>query len=649
MGRRVKIYKKELDKKMTYSYNFTYRGTYRGTQRNGGKKMKKSLAMLMTLLFVLLGTTAWAQSYTAGVYTAQANGNNGPVTVEVEVSDAEILSVKVTEHAETAGLSDTPIERIPAKIVEGQTLAVDTVSGATNTSNAILKAAEDALAQAGADIEALKAVQEKDETAGETAERHVQALVIGAGGSGLAAAITLQEQGIETLVVDKMANAGGATALTGALINGGCSKQQDKRGVTDDVQTMFMDAMVYGSFQNDARMTWLMVNNTGDSVDWLHDTVGVEFEEAINHFPEHTNDRAFYPKGKQPGYLTGTMEQHYLSNGGELLLETRAQHLLTEDGRVIGASCSTADGTLNIYADVTLLATGGYGASVALRPADQMGTLFYGASASTGDGIIMAEEVGAMTHYMQYLKSYPQGIEKPLDGGNITADGTTFRGNAYISPLASQAVTLNDGAIYVNVEGERCMNENMDFVSIKKVTQKQTDMTVYLVMDQKGYDNWMGMMEVSAGLTPEIVAPWLDADDGKPVFRKGATVEEAAAKAGIDAEKLSATVAHFNEMVASGKDDDFGRAEMSVGLDSDGPIYIVEQRLRMATSLGGLKTSTSFEVYDENEQAIDGLYACGEVIGGVHGDESMPSNCVAWAVTSGRLAAKAAADAVKAK
>lgn len=611
--------------------------------------MKKSLAMLMTLLFVLLGTTAWAQSYTAGVYTAQANGNNGPVTVEVEVSDAEILSVKVTEHAETAGLSDTPIERIPAKIVEGQTLAVDTVSGATNTSNAILKAAEDALAQAGADIEALKAVQEKDETADETAERHVQALVIGAGGSGLAAAITLQEQGIETLVVDKMANAGGATALTGALINGGCSKQQAERGVTDDVQTMFMDAMVYGSFQNDARMTWLMVNNTGDSVDWLHDTVGVEFEEAINHFPEHTNDRAFYPKGKQPGYLTGTMEQHYLSNGGELLLETRAQHLLTEDGRVIGASCSTADGTLNIYADVTLLATGGYGASVALRPADQMGTLFYGASSSTGDGIIMAEEVGAMTHYMQYLKSYPQGIEKPLDGGNITADGTTFRGNAYISPLASQAVTLNDGAIYVNVEGERCMNENMDFVSIKKGTQKQTDMTVYLVMDQKGYDKWMGMMEVSAGLTPEIVAPWLDADDGKPVFRKGATVEEAAAKAGIDAEKLSATVAHFNEMVASGKDDDFGRAEMSVGLDSDGPIYIVEQRLRMATSLGGLKTSTSFEVYDENEQAIDGLYACGEVIGGVHGDESMPSNCVAWAVTSGRLAAKAAADAVKAK
>lgn len=179
--------------------------------------MKKSMAILLTLLLVLFGTTAWAQSYTAGVYTAQANGNNGPVTVEVEVNDSEILNVRVTDHAETAGLSDAPIERIPAEIVEGQTLAVDTVSGATNTSNAILKAAEDALAQAGADIEALKVAKEKTDTACEVTERHVQALVIGAGGSGLAAAITLQEQGVETLVVDKMASAGGATALTGAL------------------------------------------------------------------------------------------------------------------------------------------------------------------------------------------------------------------------------------------------------------------------------------------------------------------------------------------------------------------------------------------------------------------------------------------------
>lgn len=604
--------------------------------------MKKNwLALVLALCMALMGTSALAQAYTAGTYSAQADGNNGPVTVEVTVTDSAIERVDVVSHAETPGISDTPIERIPAKIVEGQTLAVDTVSGATNTSKAILAAAEDALTQAGADIEALKtpAEQAQEKT---VQERKVEALVIGAGGSGMAAATTLLEHGVEVLMIDKMATAGGATSLTGALINGGMSNQQAIRGATDDVVTMFMDAMEYGSYLNDARMTWLYVNNTGAAVDWLHDVVGVEFEEQLNYFPEHTNDRALYPLGKKAGYLTSTLENHYREIGGELLLETRAEHLIVEDGRVVGATCTTPDGMLNIRADVTILATGGYGASVELRPENQKGILFYGAAASTGDGIRMAQEIGAKTHYMQYLKSYPQGITRPLEGGNISEDGTTFKANAYISPLASQAATLNDGAIYVNNQGERCMNENLDFVSIKKATMKQDGMIVYLVMNQKGYDNWLASMTGSTGMTAETVEPWFESDEA-PIFRRGATLEEAAQRAGLPAEALTQTVAHFNEMVAAGVDADFGRTEMSVPLNDDGTWYIIEQNLRMATSLGGLKTSTEFEVYDEQENVIAGLYACGETIGGVHGDESMPSACVAWAITSGRLAGEAAA------
>lgn len=608
--------------------------------------MKKLTLAVLALCLTLSHIPALAQVYTPGTYIGQANGNNGPLTVEVIVSADAIESVQVTAHSETAGICETPIERIPAAIVEGQTLAVDTVSGATNTSVAILSAAEAALTEAGADIEALKLVSSAPKEL-VTEERTVQALVIGAGGSGMAAATTLIEEGVEVLLIDKMASAGGATSLTGALINGGMSNQQALRGATDDAVTMFMDAMAYGSFLNDARMTWLYVNNTGAAVDWLHDTVGVEFEEKLSYFPEHTNDRALYPLGKKAGYLTSTMEQHYRDIGGELLTETRAEHLLVDDGRVIGATCSTPSGTLNIYADVTILATGGYGASVALRPENQKGILFYGAAASTGDGIEMAQEVGAMTHYMQYLKSYPQGITRPVEGGNTTEDGTTFKANAYISPLASQAATLNDGAIYVNQQGERCMNENLDFVSIKKATMKQDGLIVYLVMNQRGYDNWMASMATSAGLAADIVEPWLDATEGAPIFRRGATLAEAAEKAGLPADALTATVTHFNDMVAAGEDTDFGREEMSVALEDDGCWYIIEQNLRMATSLGGLKTSEFFEVYDEQEQVIPGLYACGETIGGVHGDESMPSACVGWAITSGRLAGHAAAEAIK--
>lgn len=607
--------------------------------------MKKWLSVFLALCMVLLCGSAFAQSYTEGVYTAQANGNNGPVTVQVTVSADAIVDVQVTEHGETPNISDPAIERIPAKIVEGQTLAVDTVSGATNTSKAILAAVEDCLTQAGADIEALKVAAESDAEQTVT-ERSTQVLVIGAGGSGMAAAITLKEQGVDVLLIDKMPTTGGATALTGALIDGGMSNQQAIRGATDDAQTMFMDMMVYGSFLNDARMTWLFVNNAGRSVDWLHDTVGVEFEDDLNYFPEHTNDRALYPRGKMPGYLTGTMENHYREIGGELLLETHADHLIVEDGRVVGATCTTPDGILNIRAEATILATGGYGASVALRPDDLTSVLFYGASASMGEGIVMAQEAGAKIHYMQYLKSYPQGIERPLEGGNISEDGKTYKSNALISPLASQAVTLANGAIYVNKAGERCMNENLDFVSIKKATMLQEGKTIYLVMNQKAYDEWFASMAVSQHMTEEMVAPWLDATEGAPVYRRGATLEEVAQKAGIDAAGLSATVAHFNEMVAAGEDTDFGRAEMSVALDDDGCWYIIEQRLRMATSLGGLKTSTSFEVYDEYENVIPGLYACGETVGGVHGDESMPSNMVGWAVTSGHLTGEAVAQAL---
>ncbi len=604
-------------------------------------KHRNLFSGMLALIMLLACLPVSGIAMTAGTYTAAAMGNNGELTVAVTVDDANILDVAVTAHVETPNLSDAALERIPAAIVSGQTLAVDTVTGATNTSKAILAAAEAALSEAGADVAALKVAAEKAEAVHE--ERAVDVLVIGAGGSGMAAAITLMQEGADVLLIDKASQAGGATALTGALCAAGMSKQQAERGATDDVTTIFMDMMKYGAYKNDARLTWLYANNMGHSADWLHDFVGVEFEPVLSYFPEHTNDRALYPLGKQSGYLTSTMEDKYLSMGGELLLDTKAVSLLQENGVVTGAVCETPTGTLTITAKATILATGGYGADEALRPADQVSTLFYGASTSSGDGIKLAQEVGAMTHYMQYLKSYPQGIERPLEGGNL--ENGLYKANALISPLASQAVTLNNGAIYVNKSAERCMNENLDFVSIKKATMAQEGMEVYLVMNQAAYDVWKGMLPA---MTDELTTPWLEQTDAtaRPIYRKGATLAEAAANAGLDGAALQATVDRFNAMVAAGKDDDFDRAEMSVALADDGAWYIVEQRLRMATSLGGLKTSTAFEVYNENEKAIPGLYAVGEVVGGVHGDESMPSCCVGWAITSGHLAGGIVADVV---
>lgn len=605
------------------------------------KHTKRFLSILVVLLLIF----TMSPGVMAEIYNATAQGNNGPIEIEVVIEDGHITAVTVLSHSETAGISDPAIERIPAAIVEEQTLAVDTVSGATNTSVAILSAVEDAAVSAGLDIEALKTPVLKGE--GQVIEREVDILVIGAGGSGMSAAIALKAQGEDVLLIEKAAQPGGATSLTGALTAGGMSQLQADRGASDDVDTIFMDMMRYGDYENDARMTRLFAENMGESADWLHEYVGVEFEESLSFFPEHTNDRALYPKGKQAGYLTSVLAARYADIGGELLTDTCAKSLIFEDGRVQGAECTTVSGdTLVIHAKATLLATGGYGASEALRPEKLESVLFYGSATSTGDGILMAQEVGAMTHYLDYLKCYPQGIEKPLEGGNV--ENGVYKANAYISPLASQAATLNDGAIYVNLAGERCMNENMDFVSIKKKTMAQDGIEVFLLLNQKGFDNWMDSMEVSSPLSREIVSEWLNNDASeRPIFRTGSTLEEVAQRSGVDVQGLVATVEHFNQMVANGVDEDFGRTEMSVALEADGAWYLIEQRLRMATSLGGLKTSTTFEVFDESEIPIPGLWASGEVIGGVHGTESMPSCCVGWAVTSGRLAAQAISESLR--
>ena len=182
-------------------------------QEKEEKNMKKiALALLVCLLLVM--TSAMALAYTEGTYTAQAQGNNGPVTVSVTFSADAITEVAVTEHAETPGLSDRPIEEIPAAIVAHQSLGVDTISGATNTSNAILTAVADCVAQAGGDAEALKAV-EVEAAPVEDIEATYDVVVVGGGGAGLTAAITAAQQGAEVILIEKAGSLGGNTLIAG--------------------------------------------------------------------------------------------------------------------------------------------------------------------------------------------------------------------------------------------------------------------------------------------------------------------------------------------------------------------------------------------------------------------------------------------------
>jgi fumarate reductase flavoprotein subunit len=317
-------------------------------------------------------------------------------------------------------------------------------------------------------------------------------------------------------------------------------------------------------------------------------------------------------------------------SGAKVLLNTRASELLTdENGAVTGVIAADDTTTYTINAGAVLLATGGYGYNKDLLTEEMQSALYYGPVSSTGDGVIMAtaEGIDADTRLMEYGKRYPNGIE--------VSEGiakSTINGNIPAWKMS---------AILVNAEGERVVNEKASNRTILETELQQTGSELYLVMDQETFDVWSEKVGYD-------VTDYLEANGTTtPVFAHGETIEEAAAAAGIDGEALAATVERYNGFVENGEDEDFGRsAEYMTMPIGDGPYYIIEQKPRFATTMGGLVINTDLQVMNKSGEVIEGLYAAGEVVGGVMGDDSPSGANNGWAVTSGKLSAESIAAAL---
>ena len=247
----------------------------------------------------------------------------------------------------------------------------------------------------------------------------------------------------------------------------------------------------------------------------------------------------------------------------------------------------------------------------------------------------MAEAVGATLRNMPWGKRYPNGVEvapgvaKSIIQGNYRA--------------------WQRSGILVNNEGVRVVNEKASNHNILTVLEKQKGGLLYLVMDES---TWQGFREGvhTLGITDEDLEKWL-ALNGKstPIFAKGATLEEAAAAAGIDGRNLVKTVERYNAFVAAGKDEDFGRPTnfMKAEISTKGPYYIVEQKPRFATTMGSVVVNERLQVLDSKAKPIPGLYAAGEIINAVHGDDSSPGMNVAWGFTSGKVVAESILEDLK--
>ena len=610
--------------------------------------MKRTLSLLLAFVMVLglaacggntaQETTAAATAaseeagiYTPGTYTGTAAGKNGDVKVEVTFSANAIDSVKVVEHSETAGISDGAIENIPAAIVENQSLAVDTVSGATITSDAILKAVADAVAQAGGDVEALKNAAAP---AGEKEAKELSAdvIVVGGGGAGMAAATRLAQLGKSVILVEKSGFLGGAISVSGGnqVVMG--SQLQIDNGVADDsVESMVADFEANGANKNNKEILTLFAENVGATTDWLVASCGITFEEGLHQLGEYSHNRELAYTGGGAGFAEA-MRKAVEEAGVQVLLNTKAESLIADNGTVTGVKAASSDADYTLTAGDVVLATGGYGANKDMLTDEMKSALYNGPASSTGEGIQMAQAVGAQTANMEYGKRYPNGIE--------VSEGMAK------STIAGNIVGWTMSAILVNKDGNRVVNEKASNRTILEEELKQEGGELYLLLDAETFEAWKAKL-APAGISDADIEKYLEANGTTtPVFAHGETLEEAAAAAGINADNLKATVEKYNGFVAKGSDDDFGRAATyltkAIG---EGPYYIVEQKPRFATTMGGLVINTSMQVLNEAGEPISGLYAAGENCGQVMGDDSPSGANNAWALTSGKLAA----DAIAAK
>jgi len=591
---------------------------------------------LLTSAAVSLAVASYAQAAVQdGTFEGTANGKNGPVTVAVTIKAGKITNVKVVKSGESAMIGDAAIARIPSEIVARQSLRVNNVAGATLSSMAIQAAATNAVkAAGGTPNEFYKAPIKKSASNIDISYKTV--VVVGSGASGMAAAVRSQLNGNPTILIEKMPYLGGDTILNaGTLIATGSRYQRDVMKETkDSPELAYKDIMHVGKNRNDPVLVKMVIEKAGSVVDWLIDDLKIPYGPAATQYPDHSASRQLGVTGRSPNFIR-TMARIFTDHGGKILMETRATSLIYKGGRVDGVQAVNADGDkITINAKETILASGGFGAKTEMLPKTLKGYLFYGLDSDAGQGYEMARKLGAQNINMDLVKVYPQGVETVPNHG--------------LAATASSTATVNDtGAIYVNSQGKRIINERASLGELTDITVAQPDKIMYLVMDKTGYDRYLAK-SIEDKLVPDetVLRKWLAIkNNGKPVMVESDNLAEAAKVMGINPEGLEATVKQWNEMASAGKDTQFNRKDPKELIKA--PYYIVEQKPRFATTLGGLKANANMQILGKGGKPIPGLFGAGCVVGGANGADSMTAMMNSWAIISGVDAADGATAAIK--
>ena len=567
-----------------------------------------------------------------GAYVESAIGWNGPIEVKTTVSDNRIDSIEILKSDEVPYIADEPMKAIIQKVVSEQNLSVDVVTGASRSSEALLRAVGQAVQAAGGDLKFFthEPVSIDPATLPEGEEAQADVVVVGGGASGLAAAASALESGARVIVLEKAPHTGGSAALSAGIVTAAGTDIQKASGLPADsagLAKLWLEDQkrsVKGAPANlpDAAQVEALVKQSAETVDWLTKKVGMQFSAnaaaadgigAYQLLPISSD--ASRPAGAEE---VEKLEQYVKKLGGIIRTATPAWKILTtDDGRVSGVAAADGKNRFTFRAKSVVLASGGFAADLMKVTSRQPRWAVYvertgAAKTSTGDGLTMGLQVGAK----EVSDSWLMGTQFAPAYPEMTAAMLGERGFA--------------GATLVNEKGLRFVKE--DLPNITSGMSQQLD--VWLLTDSKDPEkaktlrNYLGFDTVVHGSTPE----------------------ELGRRMGARADNVKQTIEKLNADAAAGKDTACGRDPINFTSLTQAPYFAVKVRPVISGTIGGFVVTPDFQVLDNALKPIQGLWAAGELANrAFYNRVYEPGTSLLIAYASGRAAGTSAAKAALSK
>lgn len=444
---------------------------------------------------------------------------------------------------------------------------------------------------------------------GETKKYETDVVIIGAGGAGMTAAIEAFDAGANVILFEKMAFPGGNTVRSKGGLNAAETSTQKEMKITDSVKDFYEDTMKGGKNINNPEVVKYFTENSAETVEWLKG-IGMDLND-VGAGAGAKNPRMHRPTGgiSIGGVLVKTLAGNVEKRNITVLYRTEAQSLVINDGKVEGVKAKdlVRNEDLEISSKAVVIATGGFAANEELYTKyrkDLKGFITTNHPGADGSGIVMAEKAGAELVDMKYIQTNPT-----VEQSKAEVISESVRGN---------------GAIFVNKKGVRFISEMETRDKLSAVILEQPEEYVYIIFDQ--------------GLRERMKA--VEEMDQIGILITGKDLKELAAKISVEPKVLEDSVAKWNGYVKNGKDEEFGRTTGMKFVLEKGPFYAIPVAPGVHHTMGGIKINSKTEVLGKDNKAIKGLYAAGEVTGGVHGANRLGGNAVADIIIFGRQAAK---------